>query len=277
MTVTQAAETRKVISAEHLANEAIEDLWDGLMRYELWWRLAYHEIRQRFRRSVLGPLWLTLSMGVMVGALGLVFGTLFQQDMQQTLPYIATGLIFWGLLTTCINEGTTVFIGNESYIRNVPLPVSIHLFRMLARNLIILAFNLVIYFVVVIVFRINPGWNVLLFFPAFLLFVANIFWISLSVGILSTRFRDIPQVVTNLVQVIFFVTPVFWSISSLPTRPKFVDLNPLYHLLDIVRAPLLGHVPDTQSWLFVAVMTAIGLIVTAYLYRRAYARIAYWV
>ncbi len=135
----------------------MEDLWKGLERYDMWSRFAAHDIRQRFRRSVLGPFWLTLSMGIMVAALGLVFGTLFQQDVRDTLPYIATGPIFWGLLTSCISEGTTVFIGNESYIRNVPLPLSVHVYRMLTRNIIIWGFNMAIYLGVLLFFCINPG------------------------------------------------------------------------------------------------------------------------
>jgi ABC-type polysaccharide/polyol phosphate export permease len=277
--VRSAAETLpvRVITADHLADEAIGDLVEGFRRYEIWVRFAFHEIRQRFRRSLLGPFWLTLSMGIMIGALGLVFSTLFGQDPSQTLPYIATGIIFWGLLTSCINEGTTVFIGNESYLKNVPLPVSVHFYRMMARNLIIWGFNMVIYLAVLIFFHVPLDWQFLLFIPGFALFLINAAWMGLAAAILSTRYRDIPLVIANVVQVIFFVTPIFWSPATLPTRPAFVDWNPLYHVLELVRAPLLGHDIAGHSWLFALGLAAIGLAGTAYLYRRAYARIAYWV
>lgn len=267
----------RTITSDHLADEAIGDLLDGLRKHEIWTTFALHEIRQRFRRSLLGPFWLTLSMGIMVAALGLVFSTLFGQDVRETLPYISVGLIFWGLLTSAINEGANVFIGNESYIRNVPLPVSVHFYRMLARNLIIWAFNMAIYLLVLIAFRITPDWQFFLAIPGFALFVLNAAWMGLAAGILSTRFRDIPQVIANVVQVVFFLTPVFWSPATLPSRPHFVEWNPLYHLLELVRAPLLGHDIAALSWLFGVGLAAIGLAVTAYLYRRAYARIAYWV
>jgi ABC-type polysaccharide/polyol phosphate export permease len=267
----------RTITADHLADEAIADLVEGFRKYPIWVRFAFHEIRQRFRRSVLGPFWLTLSMGIMVGALGLVFSTLFGQDIASTLPYIAVGLINWGLLTSCINEGTAVFIGNESYIKNVPLPVSVHFYRMLARNLIIWGFNMAIYVIVLVWFRIVPDWHFLLFFPGFALFIVNVAWMGLAAGILSTRYRDIPQVIANVVQVVFFVTPVFWSPATLSHRPAFIDWNPLYHILELVRAPLLGHDIAPHSWLFSLGFAAIGLAGTAYLYRRAYARIAYWV
>ncbi len=276
-TGTERVQPVRIITADKLPAEAVADLVAGLFAYEVWTSLAFHEIRQRFRRSLLGPFWLTLSMGIMVGALGFVFSRLFGQDVSRTLPYIAVGLIFWGLLTSCINEGTTIFIGNEAYIRNVPLPLSVHFYRMVARNVIIWAFNMAIYVIVLVAFRIVPGWQVLLFIPGFLLFLINAAWMGLAAGILSTRYRDIPQVIANLVQVVFFVTPVFWSPETLSRRPAFVQLNPLYHLLELSRSPLLGRGISAQNWTFTIGLAVVGVAITAYLYRRAYARIAYWV
>ena len=265
------------ISAESVPAQAFADLLNGARLYELWSRFAFHDIRQRFRRSVLGPFWLTLSMGILVATLGLVFSALFQQDVAKTLPYISTGIIFWGLLTSCINEGTTVFISAESYIRNLPMPLSVHFYRMMARNLIIWVFNMAIYLVVAVYFGLMPGWNALLFIPGFILFLINAAWISLAVGVLSTRYRDIPQVIANTLQVIFFLTPIFWSPATLPNRPAFVVFNPFYHLIEIVRAPLLGEVAPLLSWGLCIGMALAGLGFTAWLYRRAHARIAYWV
>jgi ABC-type polysaccharide/polyol phosphate export permease len=266
-----------LISSDHLADEALGDLLQGLLRGEVWGTFALHEIRQRFRRSVLGPFWLTASMGIFVAALGLISSTVFKQDVGHTLPYIATGVIFWNLLTISITEGSTVFISREGYIRNVPLPLSLHLYQMLARNLIIWAFNMVIYVITLMVFRIALNVNILLFLLGGPLFLLNLAWMALAAGILSTRFRDIPQVIQSAIQVIFWVTPVFWSAETMPSRPAFVQFNPLFHLLEIVRAPLLGTAPHLMSWAVAAGLAVVGCLGTALLYRRAYARIAYWV
>jgi ABC-type polysaccharide/polyol phosphate export permease len=265
------------ISAEAVPKQAFADLLNGARLYELWTRLAFHDIRQRFRRSVLGPFWLTLSMGTLVATLGLVFSTLFQQDIAKTLPYIATGIIFWGLLTGCINDGTTVFISAEAFVRNVPTPLSLHFYRMMARNVMTWGFNMAIYLVVVVWFGLMPGWYVLLFIPGLILFLINAAWISLAAGVLCTRYRDIPQIIANAIQVIFFLTPIFWSPATLPNRPAFVLFNPFYHLIEIVRAPLLGEVVSPMSWGLCIGMALAGLGFTAWLYRRAHARIAYWV
>jgi lipopolysaccharide transport system permease protein len=265
------------ITAEAVPRQAMLDLLEGLQAYPLWIRLAAYDLRQRFRRSFLGPFWFTLSMGIMVGALGVVNSTVFGQDASKSLPFIATGLIFWGLLSSCINEGATVFTAAESFIRNVPMPLSVHLYRMVARNVMICGFNMVIYLAVVIWFRLTPGWGVLLAIPGFVLLVFSATWLALASAVLSTRFRDIPQLITSLLQVVFFITPIFWSPTTLPHRMAFVDLNPLYHLVEVVRAPLLGTPVPEMSWLFCVGLAVVGFLGTAWLYRRAHARIAYWV
>jgi homopolymeric O-antigen transport system permease protein len=280
--MTTAARPTKItrtvrITAEAVPKQAFADLLDGVRLYELWTRLAFHDIRQRFQRSVLGPFWLTLSMGVMVGTLGFVFSTLFQQDAAKTLPYIATGIIFWGLLTGCIIDGTIVFIAAEAFIRNVPMPLSVHFYRLIARNVIIWMFNMAIYLVMAIYFMLAPDWNTLLFIPGFILFLINVGWMALVAGVLSTRYRDIPQIITNLIQIVFFLTPIFWSPANLPNRPAFVTLNPFYHLIEIVRAPLLGEPVSLASWQLCIGLALAGVGFTAWLYRRAHARIAYWV
>jgi ABC-type polysaccharide/polyol phosphate export permease len=280
--MTTAAHSRQKapvvrIFAEAVPKQAFADLLNGVRLQALWTRLAFHDVRQWFRRSVLGPFWLTLSMGTMVATLGIVFSSLFQQDLAKTLPYIATGIIFWGLLTGCINEGATVFISAEAFIRNVPTPLNLHFYRMMARNVMIWGFNMAIYVVILIYFELLPGWNMLLFIPGFLLFLINVAWISLAAGVLSTRYRDIPQIIANLIQVVFFLTPIFWSPANLPTRPAFVTLNSFYHLIEIVRAPLLSVAPPWMSCVLCVGMAVAGLGFTAYLYRRAHSRIAYWV
>lgn len=276
-TTRTAAERTVVIAADRVRSMAIADLAEGLLFRELWLNFAFHDIRQRFRRSMLGPFWITLSTGIMVGALALVFGTIFSKPSADFIPYLTAGLIFWNFLLSTVNEGAVAYVASESYIRSVPMPVSVHFYRMFARNLIVLAHNMVIYVVVMIVFRIPLTLEMLLFIPGLLLFCGNLFWISMVCALLSTRFRDIPQLVTNLMQVVFFVTPIFWSASQIPRRAAFVVLNPIYHMIEIVRAPLLNEYAHLSSWIVTGVMLPVGLAFAALLYRRAYPRIAYWV
>lgn len=264
------------ISADNVRQMGDADLWLGLKRHNLWWSSAVHETKQRFRRSMIGPFWLTLSMGIFIGALGFVMTRLFGQDPAWFIPYLATGIIFWTLLTSIINEAGTAFVSAEGYIRNVPMPISVHYYRMIARNLIIWLHNMVIYVLVYLIFSHDVNWAYLAFIPGFILFLAIAVVGGLCVAVLSTRYRDIPQVIASVLQVIFFITPIFWSVQTFPDRPAFIFWNPVYHLLEIVRAPLLGTWPEPLSWLVSLGLLAVSIPLALYLYRRAYPRIPYW-
>ena len=243
------------------------------MSPSLWWNFSVHDIKQRFRRSVLGPFWLTLSLGIMISTLGFINARLFNQDMMKAIPSIAIGIILWNLFTCILTEGATTFVEAQRYIINVPTPISVHFYRTVSRNLIIWGHNMLIYLFIFAFLEKGAFLNYLLFIPGFFLFLLTCCWLGLSIGIISTRFRDIPQIVINLLQVLFFITPVFWTVGSFKVRPVFVTWNPLHHLLDIVRSPLLGKAPDSVSWMIISTFTIIGVIVTITLYKRTHSRI----
>jgi hypothetical protein len=161
-------EGKTSIRSSNLA-KAINDLRDGLNAWELWGTLGWHGLRQRYRRSTFGPLWLTLSMGIMAGAIGVLYAEIFGQPIHDYLPFLAVGLIVWGFISTSIIDPCYVFILSEGVIRQVRAPLSIHIYRVVWRNLIVLAHNMVIYVIILVVFGIWPGAPILLFIPSLLL------------------------------------------------------------------------------------------------------------
>jgi ABC-type polysaccharide/polyol phosphate export permease len=259
------------------SSPALADVARAAGRPDVWLLLAWHDVRQRFRRSVLGPLWITLAMAAMIITLALVLGAILSQPVADILPYVGVGLIFWGLFSTTISESTTVFVEAAAIVRNVPMPLAANVFRVLARNAIIWLFNMIIFVALAVVLLPLPGPEIVLFLPGLLLFVLNLAWMSATIAVLSARYRDIPQLVVSIMQVLFFLTPVFWSPERLPSRPAFVTFNPLAHLFEIVRAPLLGAAPSAFSWAVSSLLAALGLVLAAVLYRRAHARIPFWI
>ncbi|MFO7570396.1 MAG: ABC transporter permease [Smithellaceae bacterium] len=254
------------------------DIQASLKGIDLAGVLGWQDIRQRYRRSSLGPFWLTISMGVLIGALGFVFGALFDMQVVTFIPFLTLGLILWSLITATINEGCTGFTDSEAMIKQIPLPLFTHLLRVLWRNLIIFAHNLVIYPLVLLVFGIPPKVSLLLAVPGLALLLVNLSWISLLMGTLCTRFRDIPQIVANLLQVSFYLTPIIWMPHLLPKRAGLLllDANPLFHLIEIVRAPLLGELPSLLSWTVALVLAVVGWLLTLIFYGRFRSRVAYW-
>lgn len=253
------------------------DLKQGLAMYPLWWALAWQDTKQRYRRSVLGPFWITASTGVMVGAMGPLYGALLGQDVGSYTQHLAVSLILWMFISTSVNEAGTVFVGAEGYIKQVALPLSIYVYRMLAKNLVMLAHNLVIV-VVVLAFLPPASLSTIWLAPVGLaLVIANLLWIVLLLGMLGARFRDIPQLVANIVQVAFFLSPIIWKADMLSPKARFVvDFNPLYHFIEIVRAPLLGEPIRALSWLVTVGLLLAGCALTYYAFVRLRARVPYW-
>ncbi len=252
------------------------DVLGGFGSWRMWWMLARNDVVRRYRRSRLGQLWLTLSMAVMIFGMGAVYSSLFGTSLADYMPHLGTGLVLWGLIASTINESCASFTENESIIRQIALPRFTYLLRTLARNLLVFAHNLIILPVVYLVTGTPINWHILLFAPGLLLVLANLAWIGYLLAILSTRFRDIPQIVQSIVQVAFFISPVVFKPSQLRADHPILILNPFAHMLNVMREPLLGQMPSLNSYFFL-----MGLLVFGWLLSLAFAgkyshRVVYW-
>src|SRR5664279_5044063 len=234
------------------------DIVSGFALWRLWGTLGWNDILQRYRRSVLGPFWLKASMGVMVVALGVLYAELFNTPIKDFLPFLCLGLLVWNFLSSFLVEGGTLFTGSESYIKQIKLPYSVYVYRSCWSKLIIFAHNFVIYFGVLLYFQIWPGAVALLAIPGIIIIVFNGALASLCIGLVSARFRDIPLLINSLVQIIFFLTPIMWYPELLQRRAYVADFNPFFHMVEIVRAPLLGNTPTLKAYLVVLIVTVLN-------------------
>jgi lipopolysaccharide transport system permease protein len=256
---------------------AREEFMQTLAQPHLWALLSWYDIKQRYRRSVLGPLWLTISTAILIGTLGLLWSTLFKTNLREYLPFFATGSVVWTFFSTQLNEAATGYTQFENLIKQIRLPYPSYILRLVCRNLIIFAHNFVIVIFVISVIGTGWSWTALIALPGLLLFSAAAFFASQIVAIICTRFRDMVPVVQNLVTVVYFLSPIMWQPKSLPARQQWVvELNPLSYLLDIVRMPLLGQIPSVLTWgVSVALAAVLGLLSHA-LFKRYRNRISYW-
>ncbi len=259
---------------------AAQDISEGLRSYRLWMFLGWQDIRQRYRRSVLGPFWLTISTGIMVGMMTLLYGRLFKLPMEVYAPFLASGTIIWALIASLMNEGCTSFMAADSLIKQVRLPLTLHVCRVLWRNLIVFLHNAVILIPVWFFFERTisvHGW--LLASAALAVIILNGLWVGTLLAALCTRFRDIGQIISNLVQVVFFVTPIMWLPSILEGKGIvwwLLVVNPFYHFIEIARAPMLGQAAPLLSWAVVGGVTLIGMLLGMAMLGRFKHRIAYW-
>lgn len=253
----------------------------GVQRWPLWAALAWRDVRGRYRRTVLGPFWTVLTSAVMIAALGTVYPFLWGIDVKNFLPYFSAGYLTWILITTNVNESCVALIHSESVIRSLPIPYSVFIFRILLRNLIVFMHGMVAHAVVILAFGTPVGWSLLLAPVGLLLLTINCFWLGLLLSVVCARFRDVLQIITHLIQILFLTTPVIWTAEQLAGQPLLktllVDVSPLYHLIDVVRAPLIGAVPSTASYTYMVVSAVLGSAFAVTLFRRYYVRLAYWV
>jgi ABC-type polysaccharide/polyol phosphate export permease len=257
---------------------AAADLAGGVRRAFMWSRLGWLDVRQRYSGSVLGSVWLTTNVVLIVGCLTFVLAGPLGSRPGPYAAYVTIGLVLWGLVQTAMSEAPTAFVAAAEPLRQCTLPASVHIFRLLWRNLIVFAHSAVLIPIVLLLFRIRPGAAVWTVIPAFLLLVLALSFGALLLALLGARFRDVPQVVTNGLQLLFFATPVFWLPSALPPgRAWLLQMNPFFAFLDIVRTPILGGAPAASSWPVAASVTLVTGLLAAVAYARWRQRIVYWI
>ncbi len=256
--------------------EALQDLRDGFGHWRLWSFHAWLEIKQRYRRSVLGPFWLTLSMGLTVGVLGTVYGAIFSLSVAEYLPYLTLGFIMWSLWSGLLNEGCTVFVEMEGFVKQSQMPFSLYVLRLAWMQVIIFAHNFVVFIVVALLFGVAVNSATLLVLPGLVLLVANAFGWMLLLGVACARFRDIPPLIASVLQLGFFATPILFRAEQAGGRAFLVEYNPFFYLVEIIRAPLLGTWPHPGSWQVLIAMALFANLAGFAVFARYRRRIAYW-
>ena len=257
--------------------EMIDEL-NAITRYfHMWSLLGWFDIKQRYRRSMIGPFWITISTGIMVGSIGLMFSTIFKSSVREFLPYFAVGQIIWLLLSAQLTDACTMFVQSQSVIKQVSLPLSVHVMRKLWYNIILFLHNFIIIIIVLIIAGNGFSWRYLLVIPAIILILILLFLLSVILGIICTRFRDITQIVAVFLQLIYFFTPIFWMKKSLASKQAWItDFNPFFHIIELVRSPLLGRTPDVYHWIILSIYIAIAAVITFFCIKRFRNRVAYW-
>jgi ABC-type polysaccharide/polyol phosphate export permease len=262
-----------------LAKSGLRDLIDGLMRADLWGRLGWLEVKRRYRRTVIGPFWSVISLAVFVATIGSVGVALWNQNPFQYLPYLTAGMLAWLMISNSITEACTLFITGSNLYRQARFDYSLLVYALVWRNLLVFLHHLLVYTLVVLVLAphiIRP--TIILLVPGLLLVIINSVWVSLLLGLLCLRFRDVQQIVISVTQAAMLITPLFWPMDQVrgTVRLMFVHLNPLYHCIEIVRAPLLGAIPTSGNYVALVAMAIVGWATTCFAFGLFRKRIAYW-
>lgn len=257
--------------------EAIDDIVRGVLAWRAWLLLAWFEIKHSYRGSVLGPFWITITMGVFVFAVGMLYSQVFGASAGDYIPWLASGFVVWNMISGMINEGANVYVASSSFSTEMRLPYSFFSLKLAARHLITFLHNVVVIVAVVLIFGLPVGLRTMLFLPGLVIILFCGIWVSIILGLVSVRFRDIPNIIQSLVQVSFFLTPIIWQPAQVEGRMFVVNWNPFYHFLELVRAPLLGSFPTATNYAVALVFCAGTAVVALILFKRYRNRIPYWI
>ena len=257
--------------------QALDDIRRGLAQWRLWTALGLYEIRLRYRRTSLGPFWMTFNLGLTISLAGLVFGVLFKVRAETYLPHLASGLVMWFAITATLGEASRCYVDAGHCIKQIKRPLSVYILVVVWRNFIVFLHNLLIVPVVLLVFLIPPGWPMAVAPLMILLSFLTLLPYGLIIAVAGARFRDIPQVVANILASLFFISPIVWKIELLGEHAPFAYINPFTHMLEIVRLPLLGQWMPAMSVLVVIGLAILGWLMAILVFARFRARLAYWV
>jgi ABC-type polysaccharide/polyol phosphate export permease len=256
---------------------ALDELRQVFLRSYVWRALAFADIRSKYRFSTFGSLWLTLSTGIMVLSIGVIYGQFFGQNITSYLPYFAIGMVTWTFIASVFNEATTTLISASTYIKGSNFAVINHVFRTIHRQFLIFLHNLIVVIIVFAAIRWPIDISALLSLLGFAILYIFLVGAAVIISMLSVRYRDVPPMVGAGTQFIFFATPIIWYSDQIKVGAWIVNLNPLAHLVFVVRDPLLGRTVHAFSWFYASGFALLTVGVAVLIYTRFRNRVAFWV
>jgi ABC-type polysaccharide/polyol phosphate export permease len=265
------------VEVAHAANAGFEELLGGVRCWRIAHLIGIRDLRHRYARSKLGQLWLMMSTAMMIAAVAVVWSLLWAQPLHELMPFIGVSLIIWSYLSQVLIDSASAFIGQNHLYLTQRMNFSVSIYSVIYKNTIIFAHNLVIIAVLIVAFKVPLNWYLIQIVPAFVLTWIGMVSVGYLIAMTCVRYRDIIQVITTWVTVLFFITPVMWKPEYLPREYHLViQLNPFAQFLELLRNPLLGQPVSPNTWLTTFVISLGGGFIALVLIGRYHRRIIYW-
>jgi homopolymeric O-antigen transport system permease protein len=249
-----------------------------LKHVELWTGLGWSDIVQSYRRTLLGPFWITLNLAIFTFAITLVYGALFGARTDSYAAYVVCGMIAWMWISALMTDLGNTFVQSAPFLKSTPMDKALFIWASVFKQSIILAHHLIVYVALVLVGVIHLHIYTLLAIPALaVLFLLSI-PITATMAILFARYRDLQRLLSSLMILIMMTTPIFWLPSMLTGwRSALVVFNPIHYLVEFVRRPLLGQAPDMTAVSIVLLMTIAVWIAGPLIYKRYEKYVVFWI
>lgn len=248
--------------------------------FEVALQLARLDILRRYTRTMLGLVWAVLTPLLMACVIGVVFSKLFAASPREVFPHLFISLTLWSFFAACVDGGAISFVAAEGYIKQIP-GVSLYAYplRMVLAALFTLSAALAAVALLVQLLLGSFGMAWLLVMPGLLAWAVFGYFVGCLSGFLNTAVRDVQYIQSVLVQILFYATPVAYPERLLIDQGLHwaLTLNPLHHLLALIRIPLMhGEVPPVSHYVAVALTLTVLGVGTVYAMRTASRRLVFW-
>ncbi len=259
-----------------LSLASVDDVIGGLKNTNGWLALTRRNLASLNRRSSIGIVWQMLSTTIFILALSFVYSAVFSISLTEYIPYIAVGYVTWLFISNTLASAPMIFITNKQYIDQRNLPLTTYVIADVLAKYCVFMLQFAVSIVFCFLLSVKPT-LALFFLPiSAVIFLCTSFAVSIILGILTVKYRDVAQVVNSVILIIFLSTPILWKPGLLSGRAFIADANPFFHFINIVRTPVLeGYVP----LLSVAVTVSVALVlnvVALFLLSRYKDRIVFW-
>ena len=263
-----------------MVKDGLKQIFNTFKNRHIFKTLTYQDIKTKYSRSKLGVLWMTINISIQILVMALVFGYMLSDRIHSFFPHLVFGLLIWIYVETFINESCLCFIEAERIILQTNIPILTHLFRIFYRSIIIFGHNILVTPFVLIFFQIDLSlFSFLIAFFAFILLSLFILSLGIILSTASARYRDIPNVISNLMRILFYFTPVIWMEDMVKSDKllQLIQLNPFYGYLKLIRDPILYSEYNFAYLVIFTLITISTTLLSLFFFSKYYKRIAYWV
>lgn len=263
-----------------MTRSLLADYSGSLRRPEFWTYATWLEIVSRYRRSRLGIMWAVVPAALYTFGIGYFFATLQGYPVREFVPHLGMGYLVFRLVTSSLNDATTTCLSNSSYILDGRVRLTDYVLKVIARAMFYFCIGLP---VVAVAFLISPDFHpsgLLFFLPSVLFVLLNVAWMGVLVAVLGARLPDVSQFVGSILMFGFLFTPIIWRAELVPAdtlRGGIARTNPLFHLVELVRAPLLGEPLEPLTFVYLGVFLVVGWACAAFVYRRYARYVPVWI
>lgn len=237
--------------------------------------IAFYDIKSKYTGSILGPIWILINLIILTFALSNIYASLLNVNVLDYSAYIGIGFAIWWFIINTINEGTDCLILNRNLILNSNISIHFMWSRLIFKNLMIFFHCLMIYPVFLFLNKLQIN-NLIYLIPSILLLIIFLYLVVSIISMICVRYRDISQIIVSIMGVSTFITPILFKVEMFPDRVGFIEYNPFYHFVEIMRDPILGNELDLNNFI-VAIMINLTLFLIFILIKKKRKNISLWI